>query len=220
MAAHLADKPAARLQCPIYAGEDRLGRPHPMQCRIREHRIEFAVERQVLSGHHAGVEAARLGRGDHVGGGVDRHDRGAGGGDLFGQHPVAAAEIEDMLARLQAPAIPAPGRRAWARNAQPRHSAPPTNAAANFVPCSDLHDAVVTHPAAASAANRQQKVEHHLPPSFPPPRVARNFPGARGTRRALRRAKPGQNRCRAHHDSAAPIRRYAPRTARQNASSH
>ncbi len=74
-------------------------RAHPMQCRVREHRVELAGEGQVLGCHHPGVETARAGGGDHVGGGVDRDHHRTGGGDLFGQHAIAAAEIENPLAR-------------------------------------------------------------------------------------------------------------------------
>src|SRR6516164_1279866 len=69
-----------------------------MKRRVREHRIELAVEGQVLTGHHPGVETARPRRGDHVGGSVDCHDGGARRDDFFGQHSVAASEIEDTLA--------------------------------------------------------------------------------------------------------------------------
>ena len=69
-----------------------------MQRRVREHSIEFARKGEVLAIHDAGVEPARLRCGDHVGPSIDRDDLRAGSGDLFGQHAVATAEIENALA--------------------------------------------------------------------------------------------------------------------------
>jgi len=98
---HLGDKAAARLQRPTDTVEHRFLRAHPMQSGVREHRIELAIEREALARDEPRVEAPRLGRGDHVRRGIDRDDLGAGGGDHLGQDAVAAAEIEDMLARLR-----------------------------------------------------------------------------------------------------------------------
>jgi hypothetical protein len=98
--AHLGDKAAARLQRPRDAGEHRFLRMHPVQRGVREHRVELALEGEALARHDPRVEPLRLGRGDHVGRGIDRDDCGAGGGELRGQHAVAAAEIENALAGL------------------------------------------------------------------------------------------------------------------------
>ncbi len=141
-----------------------------MQRGIREHRIEFAVEIQVLSGHHPGVETRAPGprrpcRGRRRPPPPWRRRRRS-----FRSAPRRRSRDRGCARLPQASAIQEPEYPARGRNARSRHSAAPTNAAANFVPCSDLHNAVVTRPAAASAANRQQKVEHHLPSSFPPPR--------------------------------------------------
>src|SRR5215831_9647995 len=47
-------------------------------------RTQHRIKGEVLAIHDAGVEAARLRCGDHVGPGIDRDDRRAGSGDLFG----------------------------------------------------------------------------------------------------------------------------------------
>ena len=95
--AHLADKAAPRPERPADASEDGFRRPHPMQCRVREYRVELAVEGQILAGHYPRVDAAGPGRRDHLGCGVDGDNRSAGRGDLLGQHAVATAQIEDAL---------------------------------------------------------------------------------------------------------------------------
>ena len=101
-----------------------------MQRRIGEHRIELAVEDQILSGHDPGVEALRPRRGDHVGRGVDGDHLGAGRGDPFGQRPVAAAEIEDALPRLGGEQFEDRRRQRRDEMRPSRHSARPTNSAA------------------------------------------------------------------------------------------
>jgi hypothetical protein len=97
---HLGDKAPARLERAGDTGEHRLLRAHPVQRRVGEHRVELALESEALTRHDPRVEALRLGGGDHVGRSVDRDDDSPAGGDLRGQHAVAAAEIEDALARL------------------------------------------------------------------------------------------------------------------------
>ncbi len=56
LATHFADEPAARLQCSM--DTSRLGRPHPMQCGIRERHIDFAA-RSGLARHQPGRRAQR-----------------------------------------------------------------------------------------------------------------------------------------------------------------
>ena len=46
------------------------------------------------------VKVALAGGGEHGGGGVDAYDDGSGGGELFGEGSVAAAEVEDLFAGL------------------------------------------------------------------------------------------------------------------------
>ncbi len=68
-----------------------------MQCCVREYRVELAVKGQILAGHYPRVDAAGPGRSDHLGCGVDGYNRNARRGDLFGQDPVATAQVEDAL---------------------------------------------------------------------------------------------------------------------------
>ena len=68
-----------------------------MERSVREHRVELAVKSEILSRHDAGVDAAGSGRGDHVGCGIDGYDFSSRCDDLFGQHAIAAAEIENPL---------------------------------------------------------------------------------------------------------------------------
>ena len=65
---------------------------------------EDGVELMVV-GERGGVvmldmEVAFAGGGEHGGGGVDAGDDGSGGGELFGEGSVAAAEVEDLFAGL------------------------------------------------------------------------------------------------------------------------
>jgi len=46
------------------------------------------------------IEGALAGRGEHGGGGIDAGDDGSGGGELFGESTIAAAEVEYALAGL------------------------------------------------------------------------------------------------------------------------
>ena len=71
-----------------------------MQGGVGEHGVEFALEGELLGVHDMGVEAARARRRHHVGPAVHRHHVRAGRHQLLGQRAVAAADVEDMLARL------------------------------------------------------------------------------------------------------------------------
>jgi hypothetical protein len=81
------------------SGEEGLARAHPMQGGVRERRVELALKTQILSRHQPRIEAARSGSGDNVRGRVDADDDRTRRNDLFGRYPVAAAEIENALAR-------------------------------------------------------------------------------------------------------------------------
>ena len=84
------------------AGDHRVGvGAHPMQGGVGEHGIELAGERQGGAVDQACVDAALPGLPHHVGGRVHSDDRAAELGQPQGQHTVAAAEVEDALARLR-----------------------------------------------------------------------------------------------------------------------
>ena len=72
-----------------------------MERGVAEHGVELALEAEVLTVPDAGVEAERLRRVDLRGARVDAHHRAAERGELGGQHTIAAAEIQDALARLR-----------------------------------------------------------------------------------------------------------------------
>ena len=64
---------------------------------VREDRVELAIEGQMLAGHYPRVDAASPGFCNHVGRRVDGYNRSTRRSDLFGQDPVATAQIEDAL---------------------------------------------------------------------------------------------------------------------------
>ena len=72
-----------------------------MQGRIAERRIERFDEFEFGGVHQPRVEPLGPRRADHAQAIVDPDDIGAGLLDLEGQRAVAAADIEDMLARLR-----------------------------------------------------------------------------------------------------------------------
>jgi hypothetical protein len=94
----LGNEAAARLERARDGGEDRVGVSHPVQDGVREHRVEFALERQSTRVRHAGVDSLPHGLGDHLGGGVDSDHRGARCDDPRREGSVAAAQIKDPLA--------------------------------------------------------------------------------------------------------------------------
>ena len=98
-AAELADEPAPVPKRAADPGNDLVGRRHPVQRRIREHRIEFILECQGVAGHHPGIQPPGPRRLHLVGAGVDTDHLGPGGGNFFGQRSVAASQIENPLAR-------------------------------------------------------------------------------------------------------------------------
>ena len=81
------------------AAQDVVGAPHPVQCRIAEHRVELGFEIEVVSVRHACIEPA-LERGGNLRlAPVHGHDPAAQRRELLRQCAVAAAEVEDSLAR-------------------------------------------------------------------------------------------------------------------------
>ncbi len=72
-----------------------------MQRRVAEYRVELVFEIEALRVPKSYVDPARFRGADERLRCVDADDRRAGGGDAFGQGPIAAPEIEDPLAGLR-----------------------------------------------------------------------------------------------------------------------
>src|SRR5581483_8586762 len=68
---------------------------------IAEDRIEGGAKAQALSVHGGNFEIAPARGGKLGGAGIDADDTAPGGGDLFAERAVAAAEIQNVLARLR-----------------------------------------------------------------------------------------------------------------------
>ena len=74
VATHLADKAAPGFECPPDTGKDSFWRAHPMQRRIRKHRVELVVESEILPAGYTRIDAAGPRRGDHARRRVDGND--------------------------------------------------------------------------------------------------------------------------------------------------
>ena len=99
--AHFTRESATKLQRkPDRARGAMLGQ-HPVQGRIREGRIEGFAEFEFGRVHQARIDSARARRANHAQAVVDPDDLGPALLDPNRQRPVAAADIEDMLARLR-----------------------------------------------------------------------------------------------------------------------
>ena len=97
--AELSNETAARPQGAVHAIEHGVVVAHPMQHRIRKHRVELLVKRQILRAHPPRIQPARGRRRDHLRRNVDPNDGGAGCRDPLGQRALAAPKIQDPLAR-------------------------------------------------------------------------------------------------------------------------
>jgi hypothetical protein len=82
-----------------HAGQHRVRVEHPVQRRVGEHRVELGLERQPLAVGQADVQAQRRGRRDQLGRGVDPDHPRARGRQRPRQRAVAAAQVQDVLAR-------------------------------------------------------------------------------------------------------------------------
>ena len=92
MAAEFADETAMRSECTIHAGDDLGGIAHPVQRRVAEYGVEFAIEIESLTVHYAGVQA-EFSRGvDLLGARIDTDDVASQRGERRSEHAVAAAE--------------------------------------------------------------------------------------------------------------------------------
>jgi hypothetical protein len=99
--AALADETSSWSQGAKNSRNDAVGVAHPVQRRVAEHGIEAANERQLLTVDDSRIEPARACRRDHLRARVDTDDMDAHGGQLLRQGTVAAAEVEDALARTR-----------------------------------------------------------------------------------------------------------------------
>lgn len=98
LSTHFADETTFRTECPANAVDHPIRLTHPVQRRVREHRVERVRKGKCMSVDHPDIQAAPPCRGSHVGGRVNADDECAGRGDLLAQHPVAATEIENAFA--------------------------------------------------------------------------------------------------------------------------
>src|SRR5262252_8565334 len=73
----------------------------PVKYGVGEHRVKLLVEGQLSCVHDPGVKSALAGGCNHVGRTVHTYDICAGGCQLFGQHAIAATEIENALSGLR-----------------------------------------------------------------------------------------------------------------------
>jgi hypothetical protein len=72
-----------------------------MQCSVRKSGVKLGVERHVRRAHLEHVESGRPSNGDQLGRIVDPDYIGPALDDLVSQRTIAAADVEDPLARLR-----------------------------------------------------------------------------------------------------------------------
>src|SRR5258706_154322 len=96
-AAALGHEPPARPERPSHSFHHRPGILHPMQGCIAENGVELRLEGERLAVENARVESASPGRFHLRLAGVHADHLAAEGGELLGQDPVAATEVEDPL---------------------------------------------------------------------------------------------------------------------------
>jgi hypothetical protein len=72
----------------------------PVEGGVGEDGVELVPVGQIGGAVMVDDQIALAGCCDHGGGGVDPGDDGSGGGELLGEGPVAAAQVEDVLAGL------------------------------------------------------------------------------------------------------------------------
>src|ERR1700688_25169 len=93
VAAKFADETSVRSECTMHSCDDLGGIAHPVQRRVAEHGVEFAIEIESFTVHYAGVQA-EFSRGvDLRCTGIDTDDVASHRGELRGEHAVAAAEV-------------------------------------------------------------------------------------------------------------------------------
>src|SRR5262249_40983966 len=100
VAATLGDEAPSGTKRAPHAADHVVGALHPVESRIAEHGIEFTLVVELLSVRDARIEAEPAGRFDLRGAAVDAHHVTAEVGELLGERPVAATEVENALAAL------------------------------------------------------------------------------------------------------------------------
>ena len=93
MAAEFADETAMRSECTIHSGDDLGGIAHPVQRRVAEYGVEFAIESESFTVHYAGVQAEFSRGTDLLSARIDTDDLASQRGELRGEHAVAAPEV-------------------------------------------------------------------------------------------------------------------------------
>src|ERR1700730_249019 len=95
VAAALRDKAAAGFQGAMDAGDSLIWVAHPVECGVAEHRVELALESQMLAVHDLGFDAELSGSLDLRRAGIDARNGTSHFYELRRQGSIAAAEIED-----------------------------------------------------------------------------------------------------------------------------
>ena len=128
MTAKFAGEAAAWAKRLVDAGDHELGPAHPMQRRVGEDRVELALEGKRMAVHFLHLEALGGSGCEQLLAQIGAKHVGAALGDLFSQHAVAAAKVEDALAFPRRQQIE---RRTGklGRNGPCGRSLPPTSAA-------------------------------------------------------------------------------------------
>jgi hypothetical protein len=98
VAAELADETAAGFQRAPHAGDNVVGRVHPVDCRVAEHGVELGVEGQPLAVGDPCVEPEPTGSVDLWCARIDADDVASQVGELLSERAIAASEVEDSLA--------------------------------------------------------------------------------------------------------------------------
>src|SRR5215475_13113707 len=102
MSAHFSNESTRTPQSAIRRGDSGIWIVlDPVKYCVREHCVKLLVEGQLSGVHDSGVKSAPAGGCNHVGRAVHTYDICAGGRQLFGQHAIAATEIENALSGLR-----------------------------------------------------------------------------------------------------------------------
>jgi len=98
VAAEFGDETPVRLECTTHSGDDLGLIAHPVQRRVAEHSVEFAIEIESFPARHTDVQAEFSCGVDLLSARIDTDDMASHRGELRGKHAVAAAKVQDALA--------------------------------------------------------------------------------------------------------------------------